>query len=45
MAVLLVADLPGLLLAVLGVAALLGFLRAGLHLQLTNLLIAPPEGR
>ena len=34
----LVADLPGLLLAVLGVAVLLGLLRASLHLQLTDLL-------
>merc|ERR1719342_1077912 len=34
----LVTDLPGLLLAVLGVAVLLGLLRASLHLQLTNLL-------
>merc|ERR1711942_40903 len=34
----LVTDLPGLLLAVLGVAVLLGLLRASLHLQLTDLL-------
>merc|ERR1711875_94445 len=34
----LVTDLPGLLLAVLGVAVLLGLLRAGLHLQLADLL-------
>merc|ERR1711875_99965 len=34
----LVADLPGLLLAVLGVAVLLGFLGASLHLQLADLL-------
>merc|ERR1739838_237698 len=34
----LIADLPGLLLAVLGVAVLLGLLRARLHFQLTNLL-------
>merc|ERR1719312_527593 len=34
----LVADLPGLLLAVLGVAVLLSFLGASLHLQLTDLL-------
>merc|ERR1712013_168530 len=34
----LVTDLPGLLVAVLGVAVLLGLLRASLHLQLTNLL-------
>merc|ERR1719312_2472147 len=34
----LVTDLPGLLLAVLSVAVLLGLLRASLHLQLTNLL-------
>ena len=34
----LVADLPWLFLAVLGVAVLLGFLRASLHLQLADLL-------
>merc|ERR1719186_1461457 len=34
----LVTDLPGLLLAVLGVAVLLGLLRASLHLKLTDLL-------
>merc|ERR1719342_787810 len=34
----LVTDLPGLLLAVLGVAVLLGLLRASLHFQLTDLL-------
>ena len=34
----LVADLPGLLLAVLGVAVLLGLLRASLHFKLTDLL-------
>merc|ERR1719482_1198568 len=34
----LVADLPGLLLAVLGVAVLLGLLRASLHLHFANLL-------
>merc|ERR1719342_501685 len=34
----LVTDLPGLLLAVLGVAVLLGLLRSSLHLQLTDLL-------
>ena len=34
----LVADLPGLLLAVLGVAVLLGFLGADLILQFANLL-------
>merc|ERR1711887_2195 len=34
----LIADLPGLLLAVLGVAVLLGLLRASLHLQLADLL-------
>merc|ERR1719320_1272792 len=34
----LVTDLPRLLLAVLGVAVLLGFLRASLHLQLADLL-------
>merc|ERR1719407_373256 len=34
----LVADFPGLLLAVLGVAVLLGLLWTSLHLQLTNLL-------
>merc|ERR1711942_62765 len=34
----LVTDLPGLLLAVLNVAVLLGLLRASLHLQLANLL-------
>merc|ERR1719312_2381754 len=34
----LVTDLPGLLLAVLGVAVLLGLLRASLHLQLADLL-------
>merc|ERR1719482_2014287 len=34
----LVADLPGLLLAVLGVAVLLGLLRASLHLHLADLL-------
>merc|ERR1719312_1417137 len=34
----LVTDLPGLLLAVLGVAVLLSFLGASLHLQLTDLL-------
>merc|ERR1711982_185870 len=34
----LVTDLPGLLLAVLGVAVLLGLLRESLHLQLTDLL-------
>merc|ERR1711875_161931 len=34
----LVTDLPGLLLAVLSVAVLLGLLRASLHLQLTDLL-------
>merc|ERR1711875_41926 len=34
----LVTDLPGLLLAVLGVAVLLGLLRARLHLQLADLL-------
>merc|ERR1719482_2366057 len=34
----LVADLPGLLLAVLGVAVLLGFLWASLHFQLADLL-------
>merc|ERR1719342_1066049 len=34
----LVTDLPGLLLAVLGVAVLLSLLRASLHLQLTDLL-------
>merc|ERR1719312_1400071 len=34
----LVADLPGLLLAVLGVAVLLSFLGASLHLQLADLL-------
>ena len=34
----LVADLPGLLLAVLGVAVLLGFLRASLHFKLADLL-------
>merc|ERR1712013_697520 len=34
----LVTDLPGLLLAVLGVAVLLGLLRTSLHLQLTALL-------
>merc|ERR1719425_124106 len=34
----LVADLPGLLLAVLGVAVLLGLLRASLHLKLADFL-------
>merc|ERR1719482_260733 len=34
----LVADFPGLLLAVLGVAVLLGLFWTSLHLQLTNLL-------
>ena len=34
----LIADLPGLLLAVLGVAILLGFLGTSLHLQLADLL-------
>merc|ERR1719482_200495 len=34
----LVADFPGLLLAVLGVAVLLGFLGTSLHLQLADLL-------
>merc|ERR1719312_2279567 len=34
----LVTDLPGLLLAVLGVAVLFGLLRASLHLQLADLL-------
>ena len=34
----LVADFPGLLLAVLGVAVLLGLLRASLHLHLADLL-------
>merc|ERR1712201_28110 len=34
----LVTDLPGLLLAVLGVAVLLGLLRTSLHLELTDLL-------
>merc|ERR1719312_2361708 len=34
----LVTDLPGLLLAVLGVAVLLGLLRASLHLQLADFL-------
>ena len=34
----LVTDLPGLFLAVLGVAVLLSFLWANLHLQFTNLL-------
>merc|ERR1719184_304674 len=34
----LVTDLPGLLLAVLGVAVLLGLLRASLHLKLADLL-------
>merc|ERR1719347_2098153 len=34
----LVTDLPGLLLTVLGVAVLLGLLRASLHLKLTDLL-------
>merc|ERR1711982_267988 len=34
----LVTDLPGLLLAVLGVAVLLGLLRASFHLQLADLL-------
>ena len=34
----LIAHLPGLLLAVLSVAVLLGLLRASLHFQLTNLL-------
>merc|ERR1719312_1480181 len=34
----LVADLPGLLLAVLGVAVLLSFLGASLHLKLADLL-------
>merc|ERR1712002_1312277 len=34
----LVTDLPGLLLAVFGVAVLLGLLRASLHLKLTDLL-------
>merc|ERR1739838_148957 len=34
----LIAHLPGLLLAILGVAVLLGLLRASLHFQLTNLL-------
>ena len=34
----LIADLPGLLLAVLGVAVLLGLLRASLHFQLADLL-------
>ena len=34
----LVADLPGLLLAVLGVAVLLSLLWTSLHLQLANLL-------
>merc|ERR1719233_1807745 len=34
----LVTDLPGLLLAVLGVAVLLGLLRASLHLELADLL-------
>merc|ERR1719482_2200079 len=34
----LVADLPGLLLTVLGVAVLLGFLWASLHFQLADLL-------
>merc|ERR1712066_774354 len=34
----LITDLPGLLLAVLGVAVLLGLLRASLHLQLADLL-------
>merc|ERR1719233_2708270 len=34
----LVADLPGLLLAVLGVAVLLSLLRTSLHLKLTDLL-------
>ena len=34
----LVADLPGLLLAVLGVAVLLDFLRASLHFKLADLL-------
>merc|ERR1712112_309667 len=33
----LVTDLPGLLLAVLGVAVLLGLLRASLHLKFTDL--------
>merc|ERR1719369_373988 len=32
----LVADLPGLLLAVLGVAVLLGLLRTGFHFQLAD---------
>ena len=36
--VFLLADLSGLLLAVLGVAVLLGFLRTGLHLELVGLL-------
>ena len=34
----LVTDLPGLLLALFGVAVFLGFLRANLHLQFTDLL-------
>merc|ERR1719342_663717 len=34
----LITDLPGLLLAVLGVAVLLGLLRASLHLKLADLL-------
>merc|ERR1719308_208231 len=34
----LVTDLPGLLIAVLGIAVLLGLLRASFHLQLANLL-------
>merc|ERR1719312_1436818 len=34
----LVTDLPGLFLAVLGVAVLLGLLRASLHLKLADLL-------
>ena len=34
----LITDLPGLLLAVLGVAILLGLLRASLHFQLADLL-------
>ena len=34
----LVADFPGLFLTVLGVAVLLGLLRASLHLKLTDLL-------
>merc|ERR1719320_1386075 len=34
----LIADLPGLLLAVLGIAVLLGLLRASLHLKLADLL-------